>query len=163
LVVPLMMPAAHSMRLAVRPSRNALMMGMPPATAASKATMTPFLLGGGENLRAMHGEQRLVGSDHVLAIGDRLHDHFLGHTVATDQLDNDVDFRIIDQRKGIIGHAGRATGDLLGQLDVLVGDGRNANRTAGTAGNFLRVALENSPGATADGADADKANIDGFH
>ena len=42
LVVPLMMPAIHSMRLAVSPSRSALMIGMPPATAASKATMTPF-------------------------------------------------------------------------------------------------------------------------
>ena len=40
-VVPLMIPAIHSMRLAVRPSRSALMMGMPPATAASKATTTP--------------------------------------------------------------------------------------------------------------------------
>ncbi|GIX25320.1 MAG: hypothetical protein KatS3mg122_2551 [Caldimonas sp.] len=43
-VVPLMMPAIHWMRLAVRPSRKALMMGMPPATAASKATMTPLSL-----------------------------------------------------------------------------------------------------------------------
>ncbi len=40
--VPLMMPAIHSMRLAVRPSRSALMIGMPPATAASNATITPF-------------------------------------------------------------------------------------------------------------------------
>ena len=37
-----MMPAIHSMRLAVRPSRSALMIGMPPATAASNATITPF-------------------------------------------------------------------------------------------------------------------------
>ena len=29
-----------------------------------------LLLGSSENLRAMHGKQRLVGSDHVLAIGD---------------------------------------------------------------------------------------------
>ena len=42
LVVPLMMPAIHSMRLAVSPSRKALIIGMPPATAASKATMTPI-------------------------------------------------------------------------------------------------------------------------
>ena len=41
-MVPLMMPAIHWMRLAVRPSRSALMMGMPPATAASKATITPL-------------------------------------------------------------------------------------------------------------------------
>ena len=42
LVVPLMIPAIHSIRFAVSPSRSALMIGMPPATAASKATMTPF-------------------------------------------------------------------------------------------------------------------------
>ena len=42
LLVPLMMPAIHSMRLAVRPSRTALMIGMPPATAASNATITPL-------------------------------------------------------------------------------------------------------------------------
>src|SRR5207253_1056713 len=43
LLVPLMMPAIHSMRLAVSPSRSALMIGMPPATAASNATITPVL------------------------------------------------------------------------------------------------------------------------
>ena len=37
-----MMPAIHSMRLADRPSRSALMIGTPPATAASNATITPF-------------------------------------------------------------------------------------------------------------------------
>ena len=41
LLVPLMMPAIHSIRLAVRPSRSALMIGMPPPTAASNATITP--------------------------------------------------------------------------------------------------------------------------
>ena len=35
LVVPLMMPATHSMRLAVRPSRSAFTMGMLTATAPS--------------------------------------------------------------------------------------------------------------------------------
>ena len=40
-MVPLMMPATHSMRLAVRPSRSALMMGMLTATAPSYATVTP--------------------------------------------------------------------------------------------------------------------------
>src|SRR6266480_104306 len=40
--VPLMMPAIHSMRFAARPSRSALMIGMPPPTEPSKATITPF-------------------------------------------------------------------------------------------------------------------------
>ena len=37
-----MMPAMYWMRLAVSPSRSALMIGMPPATAASNATITPL-------------------------------------------------------------------------------------------------------------------------
>ena len=41
LPVPLMIPQSHSMRFPASPSRIALMIGMPPATAASKATMTP--------------------------------------------------------------------------------------------------------------------------
>ena len=42
LVVPLMIPAIHSIRLALKPSRKALIIGMPPATAASNATITPL-------------------------------------------------------------------------------------------------------------------------
>ncbi len=38
-----MIPAIHSMRFALSPSRIALMIGMPPATDASNATMTPLL------------------------------------------------------------------------------------------------------------------------
>ncbi len=37
-----MIPAIHWMRFALKPSRRALMMGMPPATAPSNATITPF-------------------------------------------------------------------------------------------------------------------------
>ncbi len=37
-----MIPAIHSMRFALRPSRSALMIGIPPATAASNATITPL-------------------------------------------------------------------------------------------------------------------------
>jgi hypothetical protein len=73
LLVPLMIPAIHSMRLAVSPSRSALMIGMPPATAASNATITP-LAWPREDLVAVRGEQRLVGGDHVLAVRDGLED-----------------------------------------------------------------------------------------
>ena len=92
-MVPLMMPAIHSMRLAVRPSRSALMIGMPPATAASKATITPLSLRRGEDLVAVHRQQRLVGGDHVLAGGDGLQHQLLRDAVAADQLDDDVDVR----------------------------------------------------------------------
>src|SRR2546425_4920825 len=50
--VPLMIPAIHSIRFALKPSRSALMMGMPPATAPSKATITPFFKALREGLTA---------------------------------------------------------------------------------------------------------------
>ena len=37
-----MIPAIHSMRFATSPSRSALMIGIPPPTAASNATITSF-------------------------------------------------------------------------------------------------------------------------
>ncbi|MNS81912.1 hypothetical protein D3C72_1156390 [compost metagenome] len=43
-MVPLTMPATHSMRLAVRPSRSAFTMGMLTATAPSYITATPCAL-----------------------------------------------------------------------------------------------------------------------
>ena len=44
LPVPFIIPASHSIRLPLSPSLNTLIMGMPPATAASKAIMTPAVL-----------------------------------------------------------------------------------------------------------------------
>ena len=79
LLVPLMMPAIHSMRLAVRPSRSALMIGMPPATAASNATITPAFCAAAKISLPCARQQRLVGGDHVLAVGDRpQHQAFAG-------------------------------------------------------------------------------------
>jgi hypothetical protein len=40
----------------------------------------------------MHGQQRLVGSDHMLAVGNGKHDQILRDTVAANQFDDDVDF-----------------------------------------------------------------------
>jgi hypothetical protein len=90
-----------------------------------------LLLGGGEDLGAMHGQQRLVGGDHMLAVGDGLHHHFLGHAIAADQFDDDIDFRVIDHGEGVIGHLAGATRDLLGKLDVLVGNDARKCESAG--------------------------------
>ena len=53
------------MRLAAKPSRNALMTGMPPATAASNASGTPRASARTGQFRAMHRQQRLVRGDHA--------------------------------------------------------------------------------------------------
>jgi hypothetical protein len=69
---------------------------MPPATAASNATITPLGRRGGKDLGAVHGQQRLVGGDHVLAGGNRFEHQRLGNAVAADQLDDDVDLGVGD-------------------------------------------------------------------
>ena len=81
----------REMRLPARPSRSALMTGMPPATAASNASGTPARSGSGGEFRAMHRQQRLVGGDHGLARCDRrLHQRARRTLGAADQFDHDV-------------------------------------------------------------------------
>jgi hypothetical protein len=46
-----------------------------------------------EDLGAMHGEQRLVGGDHVLAGRDGFHHQLARDAIAADQFDDDVDGR----------------------------------------------------------------------
>ena len=70
------------------------MIGMPPATAASNATITPFACAAAKISLPCCGEQRLVGGDDVLAVGDRLEHERARRLDAADQLDDDVDVRI---------------------------------------------------------------------
>jgi len=43
----------------------------------------------------MHGEQSLIGSHNMFAIANRLQHESAGRFITTDQLDDDLDFRII--------------------------------------------------------------------
>ena len=54
---------------------------------------------GRENLVAVPGEERLVGRDDVLAVGDRLQDERARGLEAADQLDDDVDVRMREHRR----------------------------------------------------------------
>ena len=67
------------------------MIGMPPATAASKLRATPFFSARRRQLGAVFGEQRLVGRHHVLARSKRGLDRCLcGAVVSADQFDEDI-------------------------------------------------------------------------
>ena len=46
-----------------------------------------------EYLVAVRGQQRLVGGDHMLAVGDGLQHQLFRHAVAADQFDDDIHFR----------------------------------------------------------------------
>ena len=99
--MPLMMPAIHSMRLAVSPSRSALMIGMPPATAASNATITPAFVRRGEDLVAVRASSALLAVTTCLPLAIASQDERSRRLDAADQLDDDVDVGMRDHRSRI--------------------------------------------------------------
>ena len=65
--MPLRMPWTARIAVGGQAFAQALMIGMPPATAASKASATPLRSAAARQLGAVMGQQRLVGGDDVLA------------------------------------------------------------------------------------------------
>src|SRR5215472_2738684 len=133
--VPLMIPAIHSIRLAVSPSRSALMIGMPPATAPSKATMTPFACAAAK-----------------ISLPCRLD--------AADQLDDDIDVAGLEHgprvgRQVDIG----AAGDIARASQRRIGDPRDSDRTPRTPRDLLLVPAQHGPGAEPHGADAEESHL----
>ena len=117
----------------------------------------------GEDFRAMHGQQGLVGRDHMLARLDGLHDQGLGHAIAADQLDDDVDLGVGDDRTRIAHDLRRVADRGLRPRRVQVGHHRDLDAAAGAALDLFLVALQDVEDTVTDGAYAQQAYLDGFH
>jgi len=111
----------------------------------------------------MHGEQRLVGRDHVLAGGDGFEHQRLGNAVAADQLNDDINVRVGDDGAGVAHHLHVRTHHAAGTDDIQVGHHGDGNAPAGAALDLFLVAREHIEYAAANGADAEEAYLDGFH
>ncbi len=114
------------------------------------------LLRGREDFVAVRGEQRLVGGDDVLAMPDRREHQRLGGLDAADQLDDDVDFRMGDERREVrrqlhIPGAGQGKPCTFERARR---DPIDADRPPRAPRDFLRVAIEHVPGAASDRAHA---------
>ena len=120
---------------------------------------------GREDLVAVPGEQRLVGGDDVLAVGDRLQDERPRRLDTADQLDDDVDVRMRKDERRVIGQvdAGDAARQLAGAGQRLFRDPRDADRPTRAARDFLFVAAEHGPGAEPDRAEPEEADLQRFH
>ena len=162
-MVPLMMPAIHWMRV----GRQALAQRLDDRDAAGHRGLEGHhhALGvrGREDLGAVHGQQRLVGGDHVLAGRDGFQHQLPGDAVAADQLDHDVDVGVGDDGARVVHHLHALAHDGLGALGVEVGHHGDLDAAAGAALDLFLVALQDLEGAAADGADAEQADLDGFH
>jgi hypothetical protein len=163
LVVPLMIPAIHSMRLAVRPFAQRLDDRDAAGDSGFESDHDALFLGSSKDLVAVLGEQGLVGGDHVLAVVDRLQHEDPGDVTAADQFDDDVDLGIADDGKSVVGHPAGAAGELPGPFEIAIGNDADLDRATGPARDLFSVALEHRVGAATDGADAEKSNVDRFH
>src|SRR5476649_1187497 len=120
-----------------------------------------FFLGLGEDFIAVHGNQRLVGSDYVLAVLDGFEHQFASNGIAAHQLNDDVDFWI----GGDFEYVGRGwgTGNLAARVWRTNGNLRHFNPTPGTTSDFLGVTFKYVEGTSTNGTQPTDAYFDRFH
>ena len=111
----------------------------------------------------MHGQQGLVGRHHVLAVGDGLQHQGFRQVVAADQFDDDVDLGIVDDEHRVIDDLAGAGDQRFGARHVAHGDGDDFNAAARAALDFFLVAFQDAERAVTDIAQAQQADLDGFH
>ncbi len=162
LVVPLTMPATHSMRLAVSPSRSALMIGMPPATAASNPIITPLACAAAKISLPCTASSALLAVTTCLPLAMASSTRVLAVVGAADQLDHDVDGRVGDDAARIVDHLRRVADDAARTREVEVGHRGDADLAPGTALDLFLIALQHLECAAADRADAEQADLDRF-
>jgi hypothetical protein len=117
---------------------------------------------GGEDLVAVAREQRLVCGNHMLAVGNRLQDERPRRLDPADELNDDVDVGMREDRRRIARHAhtGGASHELARSLRRLVGDLRDADRPPGTPRDLLGVARKHGPRPEPDRADPEQADLE---
>ena len=118
---------------------------------------------GREDLVAVLGEQRLVGGDHVLAARDGRQHQLLRARLAADQLDDDVDVGLRDDRAGSATSSMPSSATARGFGEVAGRGHGDHDLAAGAARDLLAVAAQHLDGAAADGSQAQQAHADRFH
>jgi hypothetical protein len=119
---------------------------------------------GGEDFVAVQCDQCLVGGDHVLAVLDCLEHQLTRRRVTADQLDDDLDLRILDHREGVVADSA----DRLEPMDPLriirARRGmRDFNAAPRAPRDLGRVARQHGHRAAADRSQTQKSDLHRFH
>ncbi len=115
-------------------------------------------LGCGKYFAAMHGQQRLVGGDHMFAVGNGLQHELSGKGGAANDFDHHIDIGVVDDGKGVIHQFHLVTHQAGGACQVAHSHHGDLHTAAGSGGNDLGVALQYLVGADSHGAKAQHAN-----
>ena len=160
-----MIPAIHSIRLAVSPSRNALMIGMPPATAPSNATITPFACAAAKISLPCRASSALLAVTTCLplAIACRMNVRAGSMPPISSTTMSMSACASTTAASAVTIDAGRTAGQLARALDRALGDPGDPDRPPRAPRDLLLVAAQHGPQAGAHGADAEEAHFQRFH
>ena len=123
--------------------------------------MTPRLL---EQLGPVVGEQGLVGRDHVLARGEGAQDEGPRRLEPADELDDDLDGRVVEDLPGVGDEVQAREVDPLALADeVGVGDRCQGEPAVGPLLHLGAVRVEDLDDARADRTESEKADPDLVH
>ena len=130
------------------------------ADAGLEAHFQVLLARQAHDLFAVRCHKRLVGGDHVLAGVQRTQHDVARNGGAADELDDDVDFRVVQDVVEIVceqvGHAMR-----LGLFGIARAHAHKLHVNAQTALEILAMVVQDVDAAAADGARSHKSKFDG--
>src|SRR5690606_23435565 len=122
------------------------------------------LLGALEDLVAVHGDQRLVGGDHVLAALDGGEHEIVGGALdAADQLDDDIYLGVVEKLARVGREAHPLQRAAAHALRIAHQCAAHVDGAPRPTRDLVAVALEHVDRAAANGADAGDADLDRFH
>ena len=122
-----------------------------------------FFLCGQEYFVAVDRQQCLVCGHHVLAVFDSGQDQIFRNPGAADQFHNDIDIGSAHQCEGVVGRLGAVANQFSRPFEILVGNGLDQDAAACTTANLLLIASQDRKSAAAHGANAEQADVNGFH
>ena len=143
------------MRFAASPSRNALITGMPPATAASNASGTPRSSAAAASAAPCTASIALLAVTTGLpAAMRRLHQRARRPVRTTDQFHDHIDRRIGRQRHRVLVPAQAGQRHAAVSRAVAGGHRGDGDRPAGARGDDVGVVAQQLQDAASDGAQA---------
>src|SRR5690606_38878 len=121
------------------------------------------LVSSGKNLVAMLGQQRLVGGDHVLALGNGFHDPLACQGVATHQLDHNIDLGVAHHIHAVCGQGDLVPHQRACLFQVTHSNSDHLNTATGAASDFICIAFQYVPGAAANHTQTQQTYFDRTH
>ena len=121
------------------------------------------LAGTGEDLVAMHGQQRLVGGDDLLALGNGGQHDITGQRGAAHHLHQHIDGRVVHDVERIAAERNVGAHQRADFLGVTHDDATDLDGAAGAPADLGSVVLQHLEYAAAHGTHAEQPDLDHFH